>query len=314
MVQPPTLTIDAPPDFTFNTETDVASNVITLANHPFRNDTQVIYNIPSGSTYTGLGLTDLQSYWVVNVVRDDTFSGVSFQLAATQGGSPIALTPSAQGSGESHYIRGLTATATATVSAGAITAVSVSGGSYYDAAASPTINQSDTGQTTAATLTPYFGRPILSVSINSRGSGYTSAPTVTVTNAQTDTSGSGGAISTTIGFPIGTATVTNEGAGYNFVPTVKLLGGTPVTEGQLEVVHKKTGSISSITVVGAGEAYTTAPTLTLTGGAGGDARLSVDVQSIDGTITNAGSGYTPGTYQGVDFTFVSGGTGTFQRY
>ena len=88
-----------------------------------------------------------------------------------------------------------------------------------------------------------------------------------------------------------------------------MLGGTPVTEGQLEaVLNKKTGSISSITVVGAGEAYTTAPTLTLTGGAGGDARLSVDVQSIDGTITNAGSGYTPGTYQGVDFTFVSGGT------
>ena len=305
----PTLTIDAPPDFTFNTETDVAGATITLANHPFRNDTQVVYNIPSGSTYTGLGLTDLQSYWVINVVRDDTNSGVSFQLASSQGGSPISLTASASGSGESHYIRGLTATATATVSAGAITAVSVSGGSYYDAAASPTINQSDTGQTTDATLTPYFGRPILSVSINSRGSGYTSAPSVTVTNAQTDTSGSGGAITSTIGYPIGTATVTNEGAGYNFVPTVKLLGGTPVTEGQLEaVLNKKTGSISSITVVGAGEAYSTAPTLTLTGGAGGDARLSVDVQSLAGSITNAGSGYTPGTYQGVDFTFVSGGT------
>ena len=48
--------------------------------------------------------------------------------------------------------------------------------------------------------------------------------------------------------------------------------------------------------------------MTLIGGAGGDAQTSVNIQSLTGNITNNGSAYTPGFYQGVNFTFVSGGT------
>ena len=306
----PTLTIDPPPDFSFDTEADIdgGANTISISGHPFRNNTQVVYSINSGSENPGL--SDGTTYWVRDVVTDTAGNGVSFKLAASNGGAAISLTASASGSGESQIIRGVQATATATLNAGAIDSITVTnGGTYYEAAVTPTIQQSDTGQTTAATLTPFFGRPIASVSINSRGSGYNAAPTITVTNAQTDTNGSGGAATTTIGFPVGSVTMNSQGAGYNFAPTIKVTGGDPVSEASATpTLDKKTASISGVTIDGPGEGYATAPTLTFTGGAGGDARVEVNVQSIDGSVSNAGSGYTPGTYNGVDFTFVSGGT------
>ena len=306
----PTLTIDPPPDFSFDTEADIdgGANTISISGHPFRNNTQVVYSINNGSENPGL--SDGTTYWVRDVVTDTAGNGVSFKLAASNGGAAISLTASASGSGESQLIRGVQATATATLNAGAISAITITnGGTYYEAAVTPTIQQSDTGQTTAATLTPFFGRPIASVSINSRGSGYNAAPTITVTNAQTDTNGSGGAATTTIGFPVGSVTMNSQGAGYNFAPTVKVSGGDPVSDASVTpTLDKKTASISGVTIDGPGEGYATAPTLTFTGGAGGDARVEVNVQSIDGSVSNAGSGYTPGTYNGVDFTFVSGGT------
>lgn len=306
----PTLTIDPPPDFSFDTEADIdgGANTISISGHPFRNNTQVVYSINSGSENPGL--SDGTTYWVRDVVTDTAGNGVSFKLAASNGGAAISLTASASGSGESQIIRGVQATATATLNAGAIDSITITnGGTYYEALVTPTIQQSDTGQTTAATLTSFFGRPIASVSINSRGSGYNAAPTITVTNAQTDTNGSGGAATTTIGFPVGSITMNSQGAGYNFAPTIKVTGGDPVSEASATpTLDKKTASISGVTIDGPGEGYATAPTLTFAGGAGGDARVEVNVQSIDGSVSNAGSGYTPGTYNGVDFTFVSGGT------
>ena len=73
------------------------------------------------------------------------------------------------------YVQGVQATATATISSGAVNAISVTrGGSRYSAAPNVTIDGSATG---TAVLT---NGVVTSVTIDSGGTGYTTAPTVTI--------------------------------------------------------------------------------------------------------------------------------------
>ena len=58
-----------------------------------------------------------------------------------------------------------------------------------------------------------------------------------------------------------------------------------------------------------GGGYETNPTITLEGGGGTGAILGVDVQSLTGSITATGSGYTPGTYDNVTWTGSAAGAG-----
>ena len=61
----------------------LASDKFTVASHGFTNGDHVMLNLNGGTTVTGiLGYT---AYWIVGV------SGSDFQLAATKGGSAIAL-------------------------------------------------------------------------------------------------------------------------------------------------------------------------------------------------------------------------------
>ena len=41
----PTLTIEAPEEFTFDTETGISGNTITIQNHPFTNNLRIVYII-----------------------------------------------------------------------------------------------------------------------------------------------------------------------------------------------------------------------------------------------------------------------------
>lgn len=312
----PGLVVDAPGNFSFDTETEIVSNAIVLANHPMRNGTRVIYNQNSGSQ--NIGLSDGTLYYVVNVVSDPlTGAGVSFQVSATQGGGAISLTPSTAGNGEAHLFDGVQATATATVSGGAITNVTINEpGSLYDRGAGVAV-QEDGSQspTTAATLTLYVGSPVASFLINSRGDGYNAAPTISFTNAAIDSYGFGAAATSTIGFPLAQIedngiVVTNPGAGYAFAPQYQLSGGSPVTEAVLTpILNKKKGNISSIDITGFGVCYSSAPTVTFYGGAGNDGRFTINVQSVTGNITNGGSGYVAGEYADVELEYVSGGAG-----
>lgn len=314
----PGLVVDAPGNISFDTETEIVSNRIELANHPVRNGTRLVYSQNSGSQT--IGLTDGVTYYAVNVQTDPlTGAGVSFQVSATQGGSAISLTPSAAGSGEAHLFNGVQATATCTLSGDAIASVTITEpGSLYDRGAGVAV-QEDGSQspTTSATLTVYIGSPLASFIINSRGDGYNAAPTVSFTNAAIDTSGGGAAASTTIGFPLAQedattpgVVVTNAGAGYAFAPQYKLSGGTPITEAVLAPnLDKKKGNISTIGITGFGVGYSSAPTVTFYGGAGDGARLTVNVQSVEGNITNGGTGYVAGKYQNVALEYVSGGAG-----
>lgn len=72
----------------------------------------------------------------------------------------------------------ITATGTATVSGGGVTAISITnGGSGYTSA--PTISFSGGGGTGAAATATITGGVVTAVTVNTAGTGYTSAPTVT---------------------------------------------------------------------------------------------------------------------------------------
>lgn len=133
------------------------------------------------------------------------------------------------------------------------------------------------------------------IGITNPGSGYVSAPTVTLSAPNqtggiqaeataTITTGSGG---------ISAINVTAGGTGYTAVPGVTIAapdqtGGTQATA----YATISGGVVVAVTVVDAGSGYTTAPTVTFSSGAAtADAVVSTgQVNSI--TLTNAGSGYT----------------------
>ena len=297
----PTVSIEEPNTFSFSTGDDISGNSITIPDNPFTNGLRVIYTQNGGSE--NIGLTEGTTYYIVNK------SGNNFSVASSQGGSAISLTASTSETPESHSFKGVNATATVTMSGDVIASITVNEqGTLYDGNSLPAITLSEDVGASAAAFTVYCGRAINNVAISGRGSGYSSAPSVSVTNAQGDTTGSGGQVSATIGFPVNAVVITNVGAGYNFEPTILIEGGNPITDAVMQPkFSKRNARLTEIEITGNGEGYDTAPNLTLIGGAGGDAETSVNIQSLTGNITNNGSAYTQGSYEGVSFTFVSGG-------
>ena len=75
-------------------------------------------------------------------------------------------------------------------------------------------------------------------------------------------------------------------------------------------MDEQTGRLSAITLDTAGTGYETAPAISVENGAGTGATITVDIQSVSGTITASGSGYTAGTYANVAFTGGNGQSAT----
>lgn len=133
------------------------------------------------------------------------------------------------------------------------------------------------------------------IGITNPGSGYVSAPTVTIsapndangvqaTAVSTISTGSGG---------ISAVDITSGGSGYTFVPGVTI--GPPDQTGGTQAQAFATissGVVVAVTVTNAGSGYTTAPSVTFsTGAATANAVVATgQVNSI--TLTNAGTGYT----------------------
>ena len=119
-----------------------------------------------------------------------------------------------------------------------------------------------------------------SLLVSAGGSGYTSAPSVTITGG----GGSGASATASITGPITGIPITNSGSGYTSA-TVSFSSGsasaTPVISG---------GQIIVINITDGGN-YASPPTVTITGnGSGATAQATMSVQAI--TVTNPGSGYT----------------------
>lgn len=149
------------------------------------------------------------------------------------------------------------------------------------------------------------------IGIVNPGSGYKTAPTVTL-SAPDQTGGTQATATCTITSTAGTVTgilVTNDGSNYTTVPTVTI---DPPPEPGIQATAAATllsAKVVSIAVINPGSGYVTAPNVSITGGGGtsATANATIDTGSIMSiSLTNAGSGYSvPPT---VTFT-GGGGTG-----
>ena len=122
---------------------------------------------------------------------------------------------------------------------------------------------------------------ITAIVVTNAGTGYTTAPTVTIT---------GDGTGATANAAIGTSTVTGiivtaAGSGYKVAPTATLSGGsgTGATVGSVTI---GTSTISGITVTNPGSGYSSAPTVTFTGGGGSGAVATATVSTGTGLKTN----------------------------
>jgi hypothetical protein len=138
-------------------------------------------------------------------------------------------------------------------------------------------------------LTTRNDRNITAITLTNPGTGYTSVPTVTITDPD--------GINAVATASIGTSSiqsVTIVAGGINYVsPTINVVGGggtgaifQPIVTG---------GAISSVVVINGGSGYTSAPSLVITDSAGSGANLTAVLSGspiLGITVTNGGSGYT----------------------
>ena len=191
---------------------------------------------------------------------------------------------------------GVQATATSSLSGGAITAIAVgSGGTGYVSEPSVTITAAngDTGiNATATAVLSAVG--IDTITVTEGGAGYTVAPAITFTGG----GGSGAAATATVsGGAITAITVTDAGSGYTSAPTVVITAdvGDTITTEATATSALLGRAVSSITISDGGEAYKTTPTVTFSGGGGSGATagaVTIGSSTITGIIvTEAGTGY-----------------------
>ncbi|GEP42198.1 autotransporter-associated beta strand repeat-containing protein [Brevifollis gellanilyticus] len=201
-----------------------------------------------------------------------------------------------------------TATATSVVSSGTVTAVNIGNhGSGYIATPSVSfstvrwlgytsaprvrfVNNGVMGAVATATRNTTTNA-ITSLAINDNGSGYPSAPTVTIVGGN----GTGAAATTTVaGGVVTNVIVSNQGSSYGVAPTVIFTGGGGTgAKGTANIVG---GRVISITLTSPGSGYTSAPSVGII--AGDVADPATATASITGgrvtalNLTYGGSGYT----------------------
>jgi hypothetical protein len=140
-----------------------------------------------------------------------------------------------------------------------------------------------------------------SVSATNLGSGYTSAPTCTLSGG----GGSGAACSASVTGVVATIDLTNGGFGYTTEPTCTLSGGggTGATCAAMICANYE---VCELAVTNFGSGYTSNPACTLGGGGGtGATCTATEVTGIAASLTAPGSGYTS-----LPHCVLSGGGGT----
>ena len=133
-----------------------------------------------------------------------------------------------------------------------------------------------------------LGDSIAGVSITNPGSGYTTAPTVTISGGGNPTDATADAIIDGI---VASITVDDGGSGYT-TATVAMTGGGAISDATATATIDA-GVITEITITDPGSGYTSAPTFTITGdGAAATAFATIDNIVTGLTITDPGKGYT----------------------
>lgn len=130
---------------------------------------------------------------------------------------------------------------------------------------------------------------IKEIKVLSGGTGYTSAPSVSISGG-----GGSGAIANaevSVG-AVGTLTLTNAGSGYTSNPTISFSGGGGT--GAAAEAQRRAVALNGLTLT-AGGSYQTVPTVSFSGGGGSGATAyaTLPTTSVSGlTVLSNGSGYT----------------------
>ena len=164
--------------------------------------------------------------------------------------------------------------------------------------------------------TTYGSSSVQTINITDGGSGYSSAPTVTITKASGDTTGSGATATANItGGVVTSITVTGGGTDYTIDPDISFSGGSPTTTATATADRydftDSNDMIRSVEVTAGGSGYTSNFDVTFTGGGGSGAVGEAIVSG--GAITkivirDPGSGYT--SIPTVDLSAGDGSSGT----
>ncbi|HMD97173.1 MAG TPA: choice-of-anchor D domain-containing protein [Terriglobia bacterium] len=142
---------------------------------------------------------------------------------------------------------------------------------------------------------------LTSVSVTNLGSGYTSAPSCTLSGG----GGSGATCSASTTGVVSSLTLTNGGSGYTTNPTCTLTGGGG-TGASCTASISDTTAVNAVFLTSFGSGYTSAPTCTISSGGGTGATCTATAAAgIAVTLTGAGSGYTT-----LPQCVLSGGGGT----
>lgn len=175
-------------------------------------------------------------------------SGTIKALSLTSGGSGYTGSPTVTFPGQ-----GSGAAITATEAGGSITALTVTaGGSGYVPGTYALAFSGGGGTGAAGTYTVNSSGVVASALVTVPGSGYTSAPTVTLPT------GSGAvAVASITSSSVASITVVNGGTNLTGTPTVTIVGGGG--SGATAVATISGGSITSVAVTDAGSGYTTTP-------------------------------------------------------
>jgi hypothetical protein len=127
---------------------------------------------------------------------------------------------------------------------------------------------------------------VAAISVNSQGTGYTSAPGVVIAGG----GGAGAAATATISGGVNRINVAAPGNNYTFAGVVISGGGG---SGATAIATVLNGLVVGVTVQEAGSGYTSAPTVTITGDGVGASAVAVVLFGVSKvTVTAPGAGYT----------------------
>jgi hypothetical protein len=172
-------------------------------------------------------------------------------------------------------------------------AITSAGGGYVSTAAAPAVTFSApdiAGGIQATGTVVISGGAVTAIAITSGGTGYDTAPTITITTATGDTGSGATATATLTDGVVSAITITAGGSGYKVAPTVSIAGGTPDTAAVLGAVTVGASTVTGITVVNNGTGYSTAPTITIAAPPSGTtATATCTITAAGVKITNAES-------------------------